>query len=353
MKFPTALASLLALTTTTAAAMPSFGTLYVFGDSLSDTGNLFAATLGTVPDPAYYDQGRFQNGPSYAEHLWDALALPGDLLPRIYAPIPPQGTNYAVGGARSRYSVLDVDPVTQLPPALGNAPTPFSLLAQVAQYQADFAGSADPSALHVVWSGANDITDILTVSLGDPTLAAQYLAQSVGDLELALDALLAGGARNLLVPNLPDIGVTPEILGIDQSIPGFAAAATATTSDYNQLVDFVLQGYAGIPGLEIFRVDTFSFLRDLVADPAAFGFTNASDPCLVNFFVVPPPTGPVVECANPDDYVFWDVFHPSAAAHRTLGDLMIEAVPVPAPLTLMVMGLAGMAVKRRRRAARL
>ena len=43
--------------------------LYVFGDSLSDTGNLFALTFGIEPpSPPYFD-GRFSDGPVWVETL--------------------------------------------------------------------------------------------------------------------------------------------------------------------------------------------------------------------------------------------------------------------------------------------
>ena len=45
--------------------------IYVFGDSLSDSGRLFAATQ--IPPPPYY-QGRFSNGPIWIDYLG---ALPG------------------------------------------------------------------------------------------------------------------------------------------------------------------------------------------------------------------------------------------------------------------------------------
>lgn len=72
-----------------AAAMPS--TLYVFGDSLSDNGNLYAytgqanpATGGlAIPVSPPYAQGGFTNGPTYAECLWDAFGFAGDLAPAL------------------------------------------------------------------------------------------------------------------------------------------------------------------------------------------------------------------------------------------------------------------------------
>ncbi len=53
------------------AAMASFSNMYVFGDSLSDSGNLYAwtdsdnpVTRGTpIPVVPFYSAGRFQNGP--------------------------------------------------------------------------------------------------------------------------------------------------------------------------------------------------------------------------------------------------------------------------------------------------
>ena len=73
-----------------------FSSLWVLGDSLSDSGNLFTVSGGTAPDPDYYDDGRFQNGPNYADLLWQELGFSGELVPSYQG-----GTNYAVGGARS------------------------------------------------------------------------------------------------------------------------------------------------------------------------------------------------------------------------------------------------------------
>ncbi|KAG2437173.1 hypothetical protein HXX76_005837 [Chlamydomonas incerta] len=44
-------------------------TLVVFGDSLSDTGNVFAYSHGALPNPAAYYRGRFSDGPIWVDHL--------------------------------------------------------------------------------------------------------------------------------------------------------------------------------------------------------------------------------------------------------------------------------------------
>lgn len=91
----------LCMLSASAAAVPS--SLYVFGDSLSDNGNLYAwtsnpsnpVTFGLpIPVSPPYEQGTFTNGPVYAERLWDRLGLPGELAPAAL----PGGTNHAVGG---------------------------------------------------------------------------------------------------------------------------------------------------------------------------------------------------------------------------------------------------------------
>ena len=68
---------LIALAAISHAQNRTFTNQYSFGDSLSDSGNLFAATsaLG-APNPAPpYFQGRRSNGRTFAEQLGNTLAL--------------------------------------------------------------------------------------------------------------------------------------------------------------------------------------------------------------------------------------------------------------------------------------
>ncbi|NJL21872.1 MAG: hypothetical protein HC895_15400 [Leptolyngbyaceae cyanobacterium SM1_3_5] len=62
---------------------------FVFGDSLSDIGNIFAKTFGIVPASPPNFQGRFSNGLLAVELLAQDLDLPLSLK-----------TNFAIGGAK-------------------------------------------------------------------------------------------------------------------------------------------------------------------------------------------------------------------------------------------------------------
>ena len=72
------------------------------------------------------------------------------------------------------------------------------------------------------------------------------------------------------------------------------------------------------------------------ASRSSHDFTNASAPCLTGIVF----TGNGSVCSNPDSFVFWDGAHPTSAAHRVLGDAFAAAVPEPATLTLLGLGMA-------------
>jgi len=340
----------IALTMPLAALAAPFSNMYVFGDSLSDNGNLYTwtdatnpVTSGTpIPVAPPYSQGRFQNGPSYAELLWDRLGFVGDLTPSLLG-----GTNYAVGGARSRYHNFDLQP-GGLPPATGPSTfRMFSLLGQLEQYQKDLAdGPLDSNALYVVWGGSNDLQDVLTLAgKGDTNAAAARLGQAVTDVAFVINSLVTQGARELLVPMAPDIGVVPAVVA-----QGAQAAGRAYSKAFNDLLDQALAGLGAVPNLHIVRYDVFDLVQEMVAHPGDFGLTNATTPCLENFYVASTldPNKPVTVCAIPDDHMFWDIVHPSARTHEILAQGMRAAVPEPATLLLVGIGFAAFRLGTRR-----
>lgn len=308
-----------------AAAAP-FTTIVVLGDSLSDQGNGFLLTGGTFP-PAPY-AGRASNGPVAVERLADRLGV-------VLLPAAAGGTNYAVLGATTGPidlpGPITTDNVVALrygQPALANT----GMLNQALNFVTTGPAVDPATSLFVVWGGPNDF------SL-DPTPAGA--ANAVGNLADTIAFLYGAGARQFLVPNMPDLSLTP--FGQDQD-PLVQAGLHALTIGFNTGLSSALDGLSLLPGIDITRFDTFAFLAAIAANPGAFGFANATEACLIGDL-----TSGVSVCADPSSFLFWDSLHPTARAHRLLGDQFASAVPEPALLLLLSAGLALSAAARRAR----
>jgi outer membrane lipase/esterase len=288
------------------AQASAFSALYVFGDSLSDTGNVFAATGGTNP-PAPYFNGRFSNGPVWVETMSANLGL-GAVNPSLLG-----GRNFAWGGATTGGTP---------PPAIPGT----SLTQQVAGYLGAVGGVADASGLYVVWGGGNDVR-------------AGNITNSVANITAMITSLAGAGATTILVPNLPNIGLTPDAIA---GGPAVVAGATFLSTTFNSQLAAALPGLAAGLGINIISLDVFGFLNNTIANSPANGYTNTNTRCL-------DPSIPSV-CANPNEYIFWDGIHPTASAHQALGNLASSVVPVPAAVWLLLSAFATLGGLRRKAA---
>jgi phospholipase/lecithinase/hemolysin len=284
-----------------AAEAASFSSLYIFGDSLTDTGNIYRATGNTIPPSPFYFDGRFSNGPLWVEYLAPKLGL-------TYNP----ATNFAFSSANT---------------GTGNTfPLPLGfpgLQQEIQTFQATIP-TPDPDALYIVFAGANDY---LGGGITNP-------AEPVANLRTALTTLIAAGAKTILVPNLPDLGKLPGTL----TDPQRSAGLTTLTNFHNAGLDQTLSGLsAAFPGTSLISLDVNGLFRQAIANPSQFNFTNATDSCLF-----PPPlrnpTGAIPTiCPNPEQYVFWDDIHPTTATHAILGEVALTTLnnaAVPEPITV-------------------
>ena len=327
------------------AVAADFSKVYVFSDSISDTGNVFNVTrVGnrldpTVPidppSPPYFD-GRYSNGPVWVEYLASNLGI--NLIPSTelavgspIAVIPngeigvnflfngattTQSVNFAFGGAQSG---LENASDERLP----------GILREVQAFRNDLGlsnQSADPNALYILWSaGSNDYS---AGAFQEPTIPVENIARGV-------TSLYEAGARNILVPNVPDLGKTPGNLSRG---PVISNALTQLSQAHNSNLAASLDNLEqALEGVNIIPLDVASLFQLAITNPAEFGFTNVTEPCLN------PATSTV--CPNPDEYLFWDIVHPTAATHVRLGEfandaLKAESVPEPSGLGLVV-GIMG------------
>lgn len=297
-------------------AAHAYSAFNVFGDSLSDVGNVYAATGGAEPASPYAN-GQFSNGPVWAQDLSNSLGL-GVLKPSLLG-----GTDYAFGSA------------TTSNPSTGSTVVP-TLTQQVGNFLAAAGGSAPSSALYSVWIGGSDLLNILgsgttgAAALTEAQAAAQSAAADIG-------TLITRGARDILVPLVPDIGVSPAALAA-----GAGAAGTLLAQTYNAALEADIGSLGSVPGLDIIYLDTFSLVDAVVADPGAFGFTNVTAPCYVGPF-----TGGGSVCAAPNQYLFWDMDHPSAAGHAAIAAAAAALVPEPASMGILATGVVGIGCIRR------
>lgn len=281
----------------------SFNDIVVYGDSLSDNGNLFAATsavgIPTPASPPYFD-GRFSNGPVSVETVASSFGVP--LIDFAFGGATTGLGNIADGGTVASMNLLP------------------GITSQFAASQAAVAPIAS-SSLFIVWGGPDDLAGP-TPGQTNPIDIANTAAANIVKVVDGLEAL---GAKQILVPGIPDLGVVPEYAS-----DAAAAKLFAATFDSDLIAE--------LPKNATY-VDTFNLLDQVVSNPMAYGFTNVTTPCLSG----------ATPCASPNQYLFWDGQHPTEAGQLLLAKA-IEAAAVPEPgtavLCLSALGVVGL-IRRR------
>jgi outer membrane lipase/esterase len=351
-----------------AAAATEFSQVVVFGDSLSDNGNISLATAPGIQPPL-----RFTTNPGHV-----AIENVADHLGFTLSPSLAGGSDFAWGGA----GVTSNSPGT--PAAV---PT---LTGQVDAYLA--GGTVDRNALYSIWGGANDIFYHATATgagavaqqLIQQTIAGQVAAAQAGGLPASavpgfiaqitpivtqqvnaavaaqagvaaletsaqaqanvaaaaqqevklIGQLQAAGVKNILVFNLPNIGTTP-------SAAAQGAEAAAGLTGLSQIFNGQLNSGIGQLGVGIIPINAYGLLSEVVANPTAYGFTNAVAPaCGAGSSSVqcgPQGSGlPYTYAAGTDQsYVFADGVHPTTAAHALLSQYVVSVLQAPGQISLL------------------
>jgi len=284
-----------------AASAQSYTSIVVFGDSLSDVGNvadLTQAKYGVrIPGPiADYTDGRFTDGtftvPAALNFhgIWvEQLAAMLPSKPKIKASLD-GGTDYAYGFAGTGKGTA--------PLALGTtglSVTVNNIGQQITDYLATKPKITNKT-LFVVWGGANDLLG--ATSTNDVVNAAINEASDV-------ERLIQAGATQILVPNLPPLGLVPRLNGS----PTTSVPATAATVLYNTTLRTALgivQALNFFRRMNLYQLDVFKLFQKIVASPSSFLLTNVTAMSQGNYLV------------NPDTFLFWDDLHPTTRGHDIL-----------------------------------
>ena len=293
------------------AQAPVFTQVIVFGDSLSDDGNIAHRARDTVrfsyPGSNFnYSDYRFTDdtNTSPAANLY--VGTWHEQLEKTFLGLAVAknsldgGTDYAFGGATTKDGTQDRTII--------NNPFPFgggdftitidNMGKQINDYLASHA--ADPKALYVLWGGGNDLFD-------------DYNAQSVTDtatrVGLLIIRLANAGARNFLVPNVPPLGAVPNSFGDPNRVAGLDQASASYRTQLSSAIGSVVRGFAGNGiTIHVYNLDVWLSMVRVLGQPAHYNFVNAID------------SAQGASGVNPDQYLFWDDIHPTTGGHHELAN---------------------------------
>jgi len=344
MKKLISLCFLLSLTITLHAGQ--FDRIAVFGDSLSDMGNLYKYTWHFIPKSPPYYEGHFSNQQVWPEYLLERYFGP-DSRKRL--------SNYAVGGSGAVLTKKEN--------------LPYTLATEMMLYFKADKHQHIGSILHVVWSGSNNY-------LNGPTNVDEITSYVVDEgMMFNVKELIDKGAKMIVVGNLPDISTTPEASHAENR----KLLATLIREHNKKLkqrfdeLNNALKQKGSDVVLVYFDVATnFAYIQ---AHPEEFGISNTTDACYNGSYWLMPfaepadetlqsylreqrgakgqrlserqirgvMTNPELKLAAYNDYyalvhgfnaqdtvcegnMFWDKLHPTTQMHALIADFMASAI---------------------------
>lgn len=320
-----------------------------FGDSLTDNGNLYSYLLHILPKSPPYYEGRFSNGPTWAENV----------SRHFYQSSYMASSNYAVAGATAVFHMPNPKFIS-----------PTILEVEVDKYLLDTIFRNRSHTLFVIWIGANDY---IFDANKDPSESTEKV---IDKISWSIQTLYAHGGRHFFVLNLPDLAKAPEVIdsGASQKVHNL-------TVMHNEKLNAKLAKLRNkYNDIELGSLDIFSVFETAMNDPDEFNriyntnITNLTDACWKGGFLLSKSLSQAmirndlekavsqnkdtdvstldidamtdlvmntpelaqayqmgqsylsgnVPCANPDSYLFWDHLHPTAVVHNVLSTIVIE-----------------------------
>jgi len=280
----------------------NYTSIVIFGDSLSDTGNVADLTqakygVRILSPIADYTDGRFTDGTDTvpAAHnyfgVWvEQLAAMLPAKPVIKASLD-GGTNYAYGFATtgSGTGLFTFGPSDSL----------FVNVNNIGQQITDYLATkprVDDKTLFIVWGGAIDL--LYATSSTDVVNAAINQTANI-------QRLIEAGATQFIIPNLPPLGAVPRLNGS----PTTSIPATKETILYNVTLAAgltILRDFNPGRRLRLDQLDVFKLFNQIIASPSKFSLVDVTD------------SSQGIPTINPDTFLFWDDLHPTTRGHNIL-----------------------------------
>ena len=239
----------------------SFSNLYVFGDSISDAGN-----LATLPDFAFFER------PESALRI-AALAM-------VLEPCKSSRTSWVL--SQSHPCILWArfrEPTLRLREHELVGDDPIDLTTQVGAFLLNTSGIAPEDALYVIFAGGNDVRDARDEP--DWHIQSDIIHDAVTAIETAIRTLEIAGAQSILVINVADLGAAPETQALAEANddPSVFQRARFLSRWFNRVLSRRLHRIEKRFELDIVEFDLFGFFNSILAEADALGFSNTDENC--------------------------------------------------------------------------
>lgn len=274
-------ASLVALSATTTLA--SIDRIVLFADSLSDNGNVYKHS-GFPPSPPYW-KGRFSDGPTWAEHVADAISIPFENIG--YA-----GATTDNADAYSEYNGYVVPGLKQQIETISS--------------------KGNSKSLFIIETGYNDLNVINTPQFYNVVNKNYTTEKIAANVVASTKAIIKKyKAKKFVFMSAPPFEKWPFIADADKP------RVNKLIEGYNALVKSELK--KNIHGVDLKFLDIHGWLNKQLANPEKLGVSTTNGPCIWGLGNT---TAPL--CAEPTKHFFFDSFHPNSVVHKALANSTLK-----------------------------
>ena len=270
---------------------PQYSDFFVFGDSLSDSGNTYGA-FGTPESPPYW-QGRYSNGKNWVDFTADWVGFSNNAGRGSSS-----GNNRAFGGA-----------------ATGNG-MQFFVIENIGKQVDDWDQNNNlvGSEAVAIWGGGNDLINYGVTN-------AQSL---VDNIEEHAEQLIAAGGQEFIFFELPPLEKTP---GESGSSEEDKQALGQRVVDFNSGMANMVANLNATYGVTTHLIPVWNGFEMLYWSGEHFGITNVTHSACEHDGATCDSNDPIAP--NVEEYIFFDNLHPTETTHNAVGLFVSQVIGIP------------------------
>ncbi|KAJ4707215.1 GDSL esterase/lipase [Melia azedarach] len=327
------------------SADPRAPALYVFGDSLFDSGNNnFLPTIAKADYSPYganfvkNSTGRFTNGRTVADFIAEFLGLPySPPFLKLRDKLPLTGLNYASGSCgilpdtgHHHGKCLNIEE------QVGLFKETIKLLLKHFKSPQELSNYLWKS-IFIISIGSNDyLSNYQDSDTNKRNLPQDFAKLLVNKLSGQFERLYNLGARKIVMFEIGPIGCIPSITRKTKHNGQCVEEKNKLVSVFNNLLPPMLQNLTStLKGSTFVYGHVNPLGYDAALNPSKYGLEDATNPCCITWLNGTSGCIPFLKpCRNADKHYFWDGYHLTEAVYSVLASQCINDKSVCIPFNL-------------------